>query len=153
MIKKTSNTELQLERLESIKAGAVGSLSFSFLFILAAIFNNFLLNKYLTKLDSFSIFTQNSQWLISAGIAGFSGFLFAVTYRYIIRKDENPHLKSGAVMAFGLVRGLSQVDMGLNFTLSILPFALLAVESILEFGVTAFILDHALQLGWVKPFN
>jgi len=153
VIKKTYTTELQLERLESIKAGTVGALSFSAVFILAAIFNDLLFEEYFSKLYSVSIITLNWQWLISAGIAGFSGFLFGVTYRYIIRKDENPHLKTGSVFAFGLVRGLTQVDVGLNFPLLILPFAVLALESIFEFAVTALIIDRALQLGWVKPFN
>ncbi|NJO31339.1 MAG: hypothetical protein HC874_30160 [Richelia sp. SL_2_1] len=154
-MKQTYNTELELEleRLESVKAGAVGALSFSAVFILAAIFNDLLFEEYFSKLYSVSIITLNWQWLISAGIAGFSGFLFGVTYRYIIRKDQNPHLKTGAVMAFGLVRGLTQVDVGLNFPLLILPFALLALESILEFAVTAFILDSTIRLSWVKPFN
>ncbi|MBF2014587.1 MAG: hypothetical protein IGS23_05105 [Rivularia sp. T60_A2020_040] len=152
-MKKTYNAELMIERLESVKAGAVGALSFSAVFILAAIFNDLLFEEYFSKLYSLSIITLNWQWLISAGIAGFSGFLFGVTYRYIIRKDQNPHLKTGAVMAFGLVRGLTQVDVGLNFPLLILPFALLALESILEFAVTAFILDSTIRLSWVKPFN
>lgn len=152
VMKQTYNAELRLERLESLKAGTVSALSFSIMFILAAIFNDLLFKEYVGELDNLSIITLNWQRLISAGIAGFCGFLFGVTYRYIIRADENPHLKTGSVFAFGLIRGLTQLDVGLNFTLSILPFALLAVESILEFGVTAFILDRAFKLGWVKPF-
>jgi hypothetical protein len=91
--------------------------------------------------------------LISTGIAGFSGFLFGATYRYIIREDKNPHLKEGGVFAFGLVRGLAQVDIGLNFSTSIFPLIVLASESILGFAIAAFSLDSAIKFGWVKPFK
>ncbi|MEA5597300.1 hypothetical protein [Rivularia sp. UHCC 0363] len=152
-MKQIYNAELRLERLESLKAGTLCALSFSAIFILAAIFNDLLFEEYFTQLNNVSIITLNWQRLISAGIAGFCGFLFGVTYRYIIREDENPHLKTGSVFAFGLIRGLTQVDIGLNFSLSILPFALLALESVLEFAVTAFVLDRALKFGWFKPFD
>ncbi len=151
-MKETLSPKLMAERWESLKAGILSAVSFSVVFILAAIFNQILLQEYFIKLYSSSIITFNWQWLISAGIAGFSGFLFGVTYRYIIRKDDNPHLKSGSVLAFGLVRGLTQVDIGLNLPLSVLPFALLALQSILGFAVTAFILDSAIRFSWVKPF-
>lgn len=152
-MKQIYNAELMAERLESLKAGIVCALSFSVVFILASIFNDLLWKEYFKQLYSVSIITLNWQWLISAGIAGFSGFLFGVTYRYIIRKDENPHLKSGSVLAFGLVRGLTQVDVGLNFPLSVLPFVLLALESIAGFAVAAFTLHSAIKFSWVKPFD
>jgi hypothetical protein len=152
-MKQIYNADLRLERLESLKAGIVCALSFSLIFILATIFNQFLWKEYFNQLYSLSIFTLNFQWLISAGIAGFSGFLFGVTHRYIIRKDKNPHLKTGSVLAFGLVRGLTQVDVGLNFSLSVLPFLMLALESIMGFAVAAFILDSAIKFAWVKPFD
>jgi len=154
--KETDKPNLMAERLESFKAGIVSALSLSLVFILASIFNQFLLKEYFIKLYSDSIITLNLQWLISAGIAGFSGFLFGATYRYIIRKDENPHLKSGSVMAFGLVRGLAQVDIGLDYcdySLCALPFTVLALESIVEFAIAALILDTTIKFGWVKPFT
>jgi hypothetical protein len=48
--------------------------------------------------------------------------LFGVTYRYIIQEDSNPQLKAGAVLAFGLVRGLTVLDIGLNILSKLLPF-------------------------------
>ncbi|MGB3651968.1 MAG: hypothetical protein WBA41_12260 [Rivularia sp. (in: cyanobacteria)] len=152
-MKDTFNSNLMAERVESLKAGIISGLSFSLVFIIASIFDDFLLNEYFSELYDASIITVNLQRSISAGIAGFSGFLFGATYRYIIREDENPHLKSGGVFAFGLVRGLAQVDIGLNFSSSVFPFVLFALESIAEFAITAFILDSAIKFGWVKPFR
>ena len=151
-MKKIYSDELMAERLESLKAGIVCALSFSLTFIFTAILNLFLFNEYFNQLYGVSIITLNWQWLISTGIAGFSGFLFGVTHRYVIREDKNPHLKSGSVFAFGLVRGLTQVDLGINFSSSVVPFALLASESVLGFAVAAFALDAAIRWGWVKPF-
>jgi hypothetical protein len=88
---------------------------------------------------------------VDVAIAALSGFLFGVTCRYAIRKDENPHLSSGVVLAFGLVRGLAQVN-GQDLSLSILPLVIFAVlESILLFAVAYAGLSMAMRIGWVKP--
>ena len=88
-------------------------------------------------------------WCVA--IAAFSGFLFGVTYRYAIRQDENPHLSSGVVLAFGLVRGLAQVN-GADLSVSVVPLVLFAVlESILLFAAAYVGLSIAMRLGWVKP--
>ena len=152
-MKGTYNPNLMAERLESLKAGIVSAVSFSLVFIPSSIFNQFLLKEYFIELYTGSIITLNLQWLISAGIAGFSGFLFGATYRYIIREDKNPHLKEGGVFAFGLVRGLAQVDMRLNFSSSVFPLIVLVSESILGFAMAALILDAAIKFGWVKAFQ
>ena len=151
-MKETYKSSLMTERLESLKAAIISGLSFSLVFTVASIFNRFLFNKYFPELDNASIIAANWHWFISFGIAGFSGFLFGVTYRYIIREDKNPQLKSGSVLAFGLVRGLAQVDIGLNYSFSVLPLFVIVSESILEFAIAAFILDSAIKFSWVKPF-
>lgn len=152
-MKETLKPNLMAERLESFKAGIVSAVSFSLVFILASIINQFILQEYFIELYSGSIIAVNWQVLISAAIAGFSGFLFGATYRYIIREDKNPHLKEGGVFAFGLVRGLAQVDIGLNFYESIFPLIVLASESIVGFAIAAFSLDTAIKFGWVKAFK
>ena len=149
---KEISSDLTTERLESLKAAIICGVSFSLVFTLASIVNRFLLKQYFQELINVSIIAANWHWFISFGIAGFSGFLFGVTYSYIIREDDNPQLKSGSVLAFGLVRGLAQVDMNLNDSFSILPLAIIAFESILGFAVAAFILDSAITFCWVKPF-
>lgn len=93
-----------------------------------------------------------SNLVIGGSIAAFSGFLFGITYRYVIRQDHNPHLKSGAVLAFGLVRGLVQVECGLQAHLPLLSLAISAGESILLFAIARTGVDLTIQQGWVKPF-
>ncbi len=152
-MKQTYKPDLMAERLESLKAGIVSAVSFSLVFISSSIFNQLILKEYFIELYSHSIITLNWQSLTSAVIAGFSGFLFGATYRYIIREDKNPHLKEGGVLAFGLVRGLAQVDIRLNFSTSIFPLIVLTSESILGFAMAAFSLDSAIKFGWVKAFK
>ncbi|MBD2346416.1 hypothetical protein [Anabaena subtropica] len=148
---RISNPQLMAERLESLKAGIVGGFALGFAFLITSEINTLVLAKYFPILRSLQI-GVNWPWLLSGAIAGFSGLLFGVTYRYIIRTDENPQLKTGAVMAFGLVRGLTQIEMGWNSSSTVLPFVVLASESILWFVVAAIAVDMAIQLGWVKSF-
>ncbi|BDI15931.1 hypothetical protein ANSO36C_17330 [Nostoc cf. commune SO-36] len=56
-------------------------------------------------------------------------------------------------MAFGLVRGLTQIELGWNSHSTIWPFLVLAGESLLWFVFAAIALDIAIQLRWVKPFS
>lgn len=145
--------ELMAERLESLKAGIIGSISLGLAFLGTSLINVLWLSQ------DFPIFTYdkidqvNLQALLSGVIAGFSGFLFGVTYRYIIRVDSNPHLKTGGIWAFGLVRGLTQIEVGWDINNPILPFLILAGESILWFALAAFALDIAILRKWLKPFS
>lgn len=146
------NLDIQLmaERLESLKAGIFGGLSVCFAFIITSLVNTLVLAKYFKTLASLQI-DVNWQWWVSGVVACFSGLLFGVTYRYVIRSDKNPQLKAGGVLAFGLVRGLTQIELGLNAN-KVLPCLVLALESVLWFVVGAIALDTAMQLGWLKPF-
>jgi len=139
------------ERIESIKAGMIGGFSLGLAFIVTSLLNTLVLAKYFPTLVSLQI-DVNLSWFLSGAIAGFSGLLFGITYRYIIRTDQNSHLKDGAVMAFGLVRGLTQVEMGWSSSNTIFPCIVMASESILWFATAAIALDLAIQLGWVKSF-
>jgi hypothetical protein len=145
--------ELMTERLESVKAGIISSISLSSAFLLTSLFNGFVLTEYLPILIPRQLNLANFEVLISGVVAGFSGFLFGVTYRYIIRTDTNPHLKTGGIWAFGLVRGLTQIEIGWNYTGTIWPFLIFAGESILWFTLAAIVLDLAISLGWLKPFS
>ncbi|MBD2776382.1 hypothetical protein ICL16_31080 [Iningainema sp. BLCCT55] len=139
------------ERLESLKAGLTASLCLTLAFILTSWFNS-VVAKYFEILSNLQVNTLDWHWWVSGAIASFSGLLFGVTYRYIIRDDQNPQLKTGGVLAFGLVRGLAQVDVGLCCTSNVLPFVVLGLESVLWFSVAAIALDTAIHLGWIKPF-
>lgn len=146
-------SQLMTERIESLKAGMLGGVSLMIAFVLTALVNTLVLAKYFKILKILEIDTINLHLLYSAGIAAFCGVLFGVTYRYIVRADKNPQLKAGGVLAFGLVRGLTQVDVGLSCSSHILPFVSLGIESILWFGLAAFMLDTAMELGWIKTFE
>jgi hypothetical protein len=145
--------ELMAERLESLKAGVIGSISLGLAFLTTSFINILWISKYFPTLSYEQIDLVNLQMLLNGVIAGFSGFLFGVTYRYIIRLDANPHLKTGGVWAFGLVRGLTQIEVGWNINNSVLPFLILAGESILWFALAAFVLDTAILQKWLKPFS
>ncbi|WP_414526630.1 hypothetical protein [Nodularia chucula] len=136
------------ERLESLKAGIVGSICLSITFLISSMVNHLVLTKYFPTLVSLQI-NLNWHWWLSGGIAAISGLLFGVTYRYIIRTDENPQLKSGGVMAFGLVRGLTQIEAAD----AVLPSLVLAGESIIWFAMAAIALDTTIKLGWLKAFQ
>ncbi|MCW5313397.1 hypothetical protein GTQ43_06110 [Nostoc sp. KVJ3] len=140
------------ERIESFKAGIVGGLSVSFAFVLVSLLNTFVLAKYFQILASLHS-DINWRLCVSGAVATFIGLLFGVTYRYIIRSDKNPQLKAGGVLAFGLVRGLTQIELGWNSHSTIWPFVVMPVESILWFVLAAIALDTAIKLRWVKPFS
>ncbi|RMF21347.1 MAG: hypothetical protein D6756_12645, partial [Cyanobacteria bacterium J083] len=82
------------ERTESIKAGILGAFSFALADVTCNFFNHLidlLANWQLTINHSHSLF----DWLFQLIIAVSSGFLFALTYRYIMRGDTNSHLSDG----------------------------------------------------------
>jgi hypothetical protein len=150
-VNTTSDTQLMAERLESLKAGIIAGIFLCLAFVITSLVNNLVLAKYFPSLADLHQ-DMNWHWWLSGLIAGFSGLLFGVTYRYIVRTDENPQLKSGGVLAFGLIRGLTQIEVGSNFTNIILPNFIQAGESILWFAIGAIALNTTIQLGWVKPF-
>ncbi|MFM7423654.1 MAG: hypothetical protein ACKO7W_01410 [Elainella sp.] len=148
------------ERVESLKAGLVGALAATGVFwagvALSRLYQPWLdgiisqagsgastsFLQELIDLPSFDL-------LFQSGVALLSGFLFGVTYRYVVRNDRNSHLQSGAVLAFGLVRGLAQVDLSDAYGLA----GFKIVESLLLFGMAAWLLDRLMQRGWLKQFD
>jgi hypothetical protein len=144
-----SDNQLMAERLESLKVGFVGGFSLCFAFVITCLVNTLVLAKYFPRLASLQVHF-NWHWWVSGGIAIVCGLLFGITYRYIIRSDKNPQLKAGGVLAFGLVRGLTQIEVGWN--VEILPCVLLAGESVLWFAIAAIAINTAIQLGWLKSF-
>ena len=142
-----------LERIESIKAGVLAAITTTVVFVAATVINHQVMAATFPELWVLQMQELNGQGLVSGAIALFSGFLFGVTYRYIVRLDDNPHLSSGAVMAFSLVRGLAQVDVGVMANGAIWPFAILGFESFVMFAITRVLLDWGLWLGWIQPFE
>ena len=140
------------ERIESVKAGITAAVVFGLAetgMIFAHSYLGFQVNPLFSVSQAYV--SQNSLVLELIGhivVAVVSGFLFGVTYRYVIRGDRNPHLQDGAVLAFGLVRGLAVIE-GTEFT----PWwGLVLLESVVCFAIARLALDIALRLKLLKPF-
>ena len=145
------SSDLGAERIESLKAGILSAFSLTSSYCLITLGNSLVLAQFegLAALQS----TTLTNLLVKVAIAFFSGFLFGITYRYIIRDDQNSHLKEGAVLAFGLVRGLAPVEVETNLADSFWVLGVLGVESLVYFTLARFTLDWALHHHWLKPFK
>ena len=139
---------LVTERIESVKAGILASAVFGAIETLFILFNNSLAIRAASNFQIWQL-TSIADFLGKLAIAFISGFLFGVTYRYIIRSDHNSHLQDGSVLAFGLVRGLALTE-GTSFTML---WLLLIFESILSFAIARLSLDFALKFKLIKPFS
>jgi hypothetical protein len=141
----------RLERIESVKAGSLSGIAAGMSYCLIMTVDKFLLGGYSKSIVSLGLEVSFAQCRLCL-IAIVTGFLFGVTYRYIIRTDRNDHLNAGAVLAFGLVRGLAQVDVS-EFELSrIWMDGLIVGKSILLFAIARYALDYSLAKGWVLSF-
>lgn len=145
------SSELTAERIESLKAGMLAALSFTLAYSLTVVGNTLVLAEQFETLAALPI-TTALDLVVRVAVAWLSGFLFGVTYRYVIREDKNPHLKEGAVLAFGLVRALAPVEGQPNLTDAFWLLGVLGMESILCFAIARLTLDWALH-HWVKPFK
>jgi hypothetical protein len=141
---------MQADRTESLKAGVTAAAAQGVAF--AGILGLHLI---------WPTLPTSGIWWLNGASAIIAGFLFGITYRYIIRQDQNSHLKSGAVLAFGLVRGLAQINPAsitpnlspLTLLLEVGRSGLIVIESIVLFAVAQLVLDQALARGWVQPFR
>ena len=134
----------KVERIESVKAGSLSGITAGISYVAITTIDKLMLPEYSRSLISLGL---------EAAISIVTGFLFGVTYRYIVRTDRNDHLNAGAVLAFGLVRGLAQLDVS-NFELNqIWIDGLIVGKSILLFSIARYLLDLGLAAGWVLPFS
>jgi hypothetical protein len=134
----------RLERIESVKAGSLGGIVAGIGYGLTIAIERFILSNSSRSLVSLGL---------EAGIAIVSGFLFGVTYRYIIRADRNDHLNSGAVLAFGLVCGLASVDVDKLELAQVWMDGLILGKSIFMFAIARYAIDYALAGSWILPFT
>ncbi|ELS01524.1 hypothetical protein Xen7305DRAFT_00012280 [Xenococcus sp. PCC 7305] len=142
---------LVAERIESVKAGLAGAIAFTVADLTAILLNNLI---FVPWGVGFRLLQLNSllDSLITIATALVSGFLFGVTYRYIIRSDRNSHLKDGAVMAFGLVRGLALLEATAIKSGQFWSLSILIAEGIISFAIARYCLDFALGKKFIKPF-
>ena len=150
---KTASPFTPEERIESLKVTILGGscaglMSMGILLSYRLVYHS-PLPQLSHLLSSMAGLTLLANW----AIAILSGALFALTYRYAIRQDQNPQLNAGVILAFTLVRGLAQVDAGSAIAQKLWPFLSACGESLLIFGGSAVVLNLAFQQNWVKPFN
>jgi hypothetical protein len=146
----TSSAFTPAERLESIKAGALGAVMLLISTAIALGFHGALQSLYSVDLSEL----WNLPTLaVRSAIALMSGGLFGITYRYAVRADDNAQLRSGVAGAFGLVRALAYADAGWPSGIAVELLVLQGAEAIVEFAIAAQVLHYAMGQGWVKPFQ
>lgn len=134
---------LATERIESVKAGILSAAAFVVSELGIILFKILILGS-----------TQqvwNLECWLQVSVGAITGFLFGVTYRYLIRGDRNSHLNDGAVLAFGLVRGLALVE-GNGFLAELWLLGILVIQSTSCFAIARFTLDIAIARKLIKPF-
>lgn len=141
------------ERLASLKVGAIAGATTLLVEILRLLGQRTIAVGWQGALELDLAGLGGLTFLVSSLIAGLSGFLFGVTYRYAVRTDDNPQLKSGVVGAFGLVRGLAQVDVGSAVAQNFWPFLAAAMESLILFAIAVLVLDLGFRQDWLRPFR
>lgn len=131
----------QQERLQSLKAGLLGAGAIALFMPLALLLTPL-------WLPSPPLISASSGFHWAA--ATLAGFLFGVTYRYTVRQDPNPQLKSGTVGAFALVRGLAIAEHWLADRWNLWAVAIGFAESVGMFAIAALVLELAMQQGWLE---
>ena len=119
------------ERIESIQVGSISALAFLVPYLLFLIVDRLLLGESLTLIGAF----------VKISGAIISGFLFGVTYRYVVRNDDNPHLKDGTVVAFALVRGLVPLQLSTDLIADSGRLSLFLGESFICFLSSRLLLE------------
>ncbi|NCR43293.1 MAG: hypothetical protein GPJ09_02780 [Microcystis aeruginosa SX13-01] len=119
------------ERIESIQVGSISALAFLVPYLLFLIVDRLLLGESLTVIGAF----------VKISGAIISGFLFGVTYRYVVRNDDNPHLKDGTVAAFALVRGLVPLQLSTDLIADSGRLSLFLGESFICFLSSRLLLE------------
>ncbi len=141
-----SELSIAKARLESIKAGLLGAVAVAVAAALAWLIA-ITLNLPLPLPNSLLA------WLVNFAIALCSGFFFGVTYRYVVRQDDNLHLGSGAVGAFAFVRSLAQIEALWDDSFALLSWILIMGESFLWFAIARYSLDWAIERDRIKPLD
>ncbi len=139
------------ERIDSLKAGALGAIAAGLGFSLVVLAQSWLFVPLGLQLQLGLSSWDGWQLGLAMAIALCSGALFGITYRYVVRQDDNPHLRSGAILSFGLVRGLAQVDGGQLLQGNVWPAGIGVAESLWLFAIAATVIDWGIAWGWLKP--
>ncbi|MEL6470999.1 MAG: hypothetical protein AAFQ74_14820 [Cyanobacteria bacterium J06623_4] len=142
----TSELSLAEARLESIKSGLISAATVGSVASLTTVFAGW---------ADLPVAVPHSllAWFVNVAVAIASGFFFGVTYRYIVRKDDNLHLGGGAVGAFAFVRSLAQIEASWDDSFAWLTWILVTGESFLWFVTARYALDWAMGKRWLMPID
>ena len=137
-------TQQWIERIESIKSGVLCAFALTVVSFVGTVIN--------------PVFIHRPTIALEIGIAAFSGALFGITYRHLVGiggvgTGDDDHLKSGAIGAFALVRGLAQAELFWVYGENLWTIGIAIIESFVMFGVAALLLDTALQRNWIQRFQ
>ncbi len=138
------------DRIESLKAAALSGTAAGVVAAALLLAHRVPALGAIAALTSIASGLSGSTFWVSAAIAGLSGGLFGITYRYAVRQDDNTQLKAGVVLAFSLVRGLALVNVAAAVSLRGWPFAVAIAESLVIFAAAATGLEIAQRQGWMK---
>lgn len=162
MTMETNTVFTAEERLESLKAAGLAGLATAGTFTVLLLTHPSSVLGWIPALPAgFHPWGEFEFWRALAltpglwplAIATLSGSLFGLTYRYAVRRDANPQLKAGVVLAFGLVRGLAQVDTEATLVQPVGSWLGVLAKSLLLFMMAGACLEVALQNRWIKPFG
>lgn len=131
---------LREERVESLKAGAISSVSGSVL-------------AFPVKASALLVSNpQWAQWEFSTLALAVQLAMFGIVYRHAVRCDDNDSLRQGAVVAFAVVRAFSATHVkGNSFNPEMwLQLGAYFGEGILAFGGAAIALEFAWTKGWAR---
>lgn len=142
------------ERIESLKVGVTGAIAA----LLATLLWHLAVQTWITPHLAFALPASGldlKSWfgLVQGGAAALTGLMFGVTYRYVVRRDGSPHLRSGAIAAFVLVRTLARLDGPQILQWpgpDAVTFVLQGAESMILFGFSALVLNLGLATGLLK---
>lgn len=144
------NQTISADRLESLKAGVLGAIAAGVVQVITTLAHRFTAFHQIEDWVNLPNSLTNQAGLVRLGIALLTGFLFGITYRYIVRQDPNPQIKTGAVIAFALVRGLAQVDVEVPLQNFLLLVGIRIPESLLMFAAAYLLLDWCMKQGWIR---
>ncbi|MGA1357147.1 MAG: hypothetical protein ACO35Q_10795 [Prochlorothrix sp.] len=142
------------ERIESLKVGLTGAIAA----VVATLLWQAVIQTWIAPRLAFVLVAPGVDWgswfgwVQGAGIA-LTGLMFGVTYRYIVRQEVSPHLRSGAIAAFVLVRSLARLDSPQMLHWpepEAVAFVLQGTESMILFGFSALVLNLGFALGQLK---
>ncbi|MGA1473616.1 MAG: hypothetical protein ACO4AI_00370 [Prochlorothrix sp.] len=142
------------ERMESLKVGLTGAIAA----LLATLLWQGVVQTWITPHLAFALTASSLDFntgfgLIQAGAVALTGLMFGVTYRYVVRQDVSPHLRSGAIAAFVLVRSLAHLEGPQVLQWpgpESVTFVLQSAESMALFGFSALVLNLGFALGLLK---